>query len=62
MADDNCDPKKECEEDETNIVTMVDVLKAEEIMEENADAVLGSADDKNCTYSEVSWWINVNIS
>lgn len=56
MADDNnyCDPKKECEEDETNIVTMVDVLKAEEIMEENADAVLGSADDKNCTYSEVS--------
>lgn len=54
MADDNnCDPMKEFE-DETTIVTMVDVLKAEEIMEENADAVLGSADDKNCTYSEVS--------
>jgi len=39
------------EEDEANTVTMVDVLKEEEILEENADAVLGPGDDEHCTYS-----------
>lgn len=47
----NSNENNECDED--GIVTMVDVLKAEEILEENADAVLGPGDDKNCTYSEV---------
>uniref|UniRef100_A0A1B6G5X7 UBR-type domain-containing protein n=1 Tax=Cuerna arida TaxID=1464854 RepID=A0A1B6G5X7_9HEMI len=40
------------QDNEENIVTMVDVLKAEETLEENADAVLGPGDDKNCTYNE----------
>ncbi|XP_046663572.1 putative E3 ubiquitin-protein ligase UBR7 [Homalodisca vitripennis] len=45
--------KEENDQDnEETIVTMVDVLKAEEILEENADAVLGPGDDKNCTYNE----------
>uniref|UniRef100_A0A1B6LGN1 UBR-type domain-containing protein n=1 Tax=Graphocephala atropunctata TaxID=36148 RepID=A0A1B6LGN1_9HEMI len=44
--------KGENDDNEESIVTMVDVLKAEEIMEENADAVLGPGDDKNCTYNE----------
>ncbi|XP_054263286.1 putative E3 ubiquitin-protein ligase UBR7 [Macrosteles quadrilineatus] len=46
----NINESNECDED--GIVTMVDVLKAEEILEENADAVLGPGDDKNCTYNE----------
>ena len=29
---------------------MLDVLKDEEAMEEDAKAVLGNADDKNCSY------------
>ena len=31
-------------------VTMVDVLQDEAELEEDAKAVLGAADDKNCTY------------
>ena len=31
-------------------ITMLDVLQDEEAMEEDAKAVLGNADDKNCSY------------
>ncbi|KAJ9594325.1 hypothetical protein L9F63_014242 [Diploptera punctata] len=43
--------KEECPDEETNVVTMVDVLKEEEELEDDAKAVLGASDDKNCTYS-----------
>lgn len=41
-------------EGDDTIVTMVDVLKEEEMMQENIDAVLGPADDQNCTFEDVS--------
>ncbi|KAG8243396.1 hypothetical protein J6590_045247 [Homalodisca vitripennis] len=58
--------KEENDQDnEETIVTMVDVLKAEEILEENADAVLGPGDDKNCTYNELKTvklnFLHINI-
>ena len=37
-----------------NEVSMVDVLKEEEQMEEDATAVLGDGDLQNCTYDQVS--------
>lgn len=37
-------------EGDENSVTMVDVLKEQEAFEEDAEAVLGASDDKNCTY------------
>jgi E3 ubiquitin-protein ligase UBR7 len=44
-------PKEECLEEESNVITMVDVLKEEEELEDDAKAVLGASDDQNCTYS-----------
>lgn len=41
----------ECEGEK--VVTMMDVLKEQEDFEEDANAVLGGSDDKNCTYSKV---------
>ncbi|ELT99453.1 hypothetical protein CAPTEDRAFT_222324 [Capitella teleta] len=38
------------ESDEENVVSMVDILEEEKYLEENANAVLGGSDDKNCTY------------
>ncbi|XP_041988113.1 putative E3 ubiquitin-protein ligase UBR7 [Aricia agestis] len=35
-----------------NVVTMMDVLKEQEDFENNANAVLGASDEKNCTYSK----------
>lgn len=43
MAD--CDGEK--------VVTMMDVLQEQQDFEEDANAVLGASDDKNCTYSKV---------
>ncbi|XP_076686191.1 putative E3 ubiquitin-protein ligase UBR7 [Andrena cerasifolii] len=37
---------------EENSVTMLDVLREENQLEEDACAVLGASDDKNCTYSQ----------
>ncbi|XP_063378144.1 putative E3 ubiquitin-protein ligase UBR7 [Cydia fagiglandana] len=34
------------------VVTMMDVLQEQEEFEEDANAVLGASDDKNCTYSK----------
>jgi len=39
------------EEDEVDGVTMVDVLKEEEALEEDAAAVLGNVSDSSCSYS-----------
>lgn len=41
-------------EDESNTMTLGDILKAEELLEESADAVLGAGDAKHCTSSEVT--------
>ncbi|XP_033354693.1 putative E3 ubiquitin-protein ligase UBR7 isoform X2 [Bombus vosnesenskii] len=38
--------------EEENSVTMLDVLREENQLEEDAYAVLGASDDKNCTYSK----------
>lgn len=38
--------------EEENSVTMLDVLREEKQLEEDAYAVLGASDDKNCTYSK----------
>ena len=46
--------KEECNEEESNVITMVDVLKEEEELEDDAKAVLGASDDQNCTYSRVN--------
>lgn len=43
------------EEEEEEPVTMLDVLHDEESLEQDAKAVLGSADDKNCTYKADSY-------
>nr|XP_018905030.1 PREDICTED: putative E3 ubiquitin-protein ligase UBR7 [Bemisia tabaci] len=38
--------------DESNSVTMLEVLAAEKALEEDANAVLGDSDEKNCTYPQ----------
>lgn len=40
----------ECDGDK--VVTMMDVLQEQQDFEEDANAVLGASDDKNCTYSK----------
>lgn len=42
----------ECKEDDSNVITMLDVLEEEKMLEDDALAVLGASDDKNCTYSQ----------
>ena len=37
-------------------VTLVEVLEEQAKLEEDADAVLGGSDDKNCTYNLVCWY------
>lgn len=39
--------------DGDKVVTMMDVLQEQQDFEEDANAVLGASDDKNCTYSKV---------
>jgi E3 ubiquitin-protein ligase UBR7 len=46
--------KEESVEEDTNVVTMVDALKEEQELEDDAKVVLGASDDKNCTYSQVN--------
>lgn len=41
------------ENQDKDVVTMLDVLEEENELEEDANAVLGGADDKICTYSKV---------
>lgn len=39
--------------EEENSVTMLDVLQEEKELEDDANAVFGSSDDKICTYGKV---------
>lgn len=41
-------------EDGDRVVTMSEILENEQEMLDDANAVLGAMDDKNCTYAEVS--------
>lgn len=50
------DPLTENPEDE-NVMTLNDVLEYEDELIENTAAVLGAANDKNCSYAEVSVFI-----
>lgn len=43
--------------DDSNVVTMVDVLEQENELEKVYVAVLGASDEKCCTYSRVSTYI-----
>ena len=45
--------RKDKEEEEDEIVSMVEVLAEQEALEESADAVLGGSDERNCTYLQV---------
>jgi len=45
-------PEETEPQEATECVTMLDVLQDENDLEEDARAVLGSADDRNCTYSD----------
>lgn len=36
-----------------DVLSMIDVLKEENELEEEANAVLGDSDDQNCTYPKV---------
>lgn len=47
------DPTVTDGEEEDQGVTLVEVLEEQAKLEEDADAVLGGSDDKNCTYSMV---------
>ena len=40
--------QEEAEDDA--VVSMVEILEAEEKLQEDANAVLGGSDDRNCTY------------
>lgn len=53
--------KEESIEEETNVITMIDVLKEEQDLEDDAKAVLGASDDQNCTYSRVNIYPNFSI-
>ncbi|RZF43139.1 hypothetical protein LSTR_LSTR012559 [Laodelphax striatellus] len=46
------DSNFENNEDEGNTVTMMDVLEEQQKLEEDAYAVLGASDDKNCSYNQ----------
>lgn len=40
--------------DDEGVISIREALQAEEILEEETAAVLGDADDNNCTYSKVN--------
>lgn len=48
--------------EEENSVTMLDVLKEEHQLEEDANAVLGASDDKYCTYIKVIIFFSCFVS
>lgn len=53
-------PQTSILDDEENSVTMLDVLQEENALEEDANAVLGAADDQNCTYNKVRRIFNLS--
>lgn len=53
ITDDNEEDEDGLESGE-EVVTMLDVLKEEAELENNADAVLGASDENQCTYHQVN--------
>lgn len=51
---DNSRPGSPQIDDDEDTITMLDVLEDENKLQEEASAVLGNSDEKNCTYSKVS--------
>lgn len=49
----NCSAEDQSDNEDSETVTMLDVLQEEQDLEENAFAVLGGSDDQNCTYVKV---------
>ena len=54
-TDSKCEGRENPDLSEDTGVSMVDVLEEETKLEEDANAVLGDSDDKNCTYLMVSF-------
>ena len=55
----NVEPRCSTHEDDSiepaeGAISMIDVLEEEKQLEDDANAVLGDSDDKNCTYLMVS--------
>lgn len=46
--------------DGDKVVTMMDVLQEQQEFEDDANAVLGASDDKNCTYPKVRLTLKVS--
>ena len=44
-----------------DVVSMLDVLQEDAVLEDEANAVLGASDDKQCTYNEVATLILIEI-
>lgn len=53
MSDENLAGNAESEKGEDAIISMVDYLKEEEELVEDANAVLGDSDENHCTYEMV---------
>lgn len=53
----NVEDAEMAECDGEKVVTMMDVLQEQQEFEEDANAVLGASDDKNCTYSKVKRYL-----
>lgn len=51
----------ESEEAEESGISMVEVLQEEEERQLNAAAVLGAADDTQCTYDQVKAWTHHSV-
>ena len=47
------------EKEEDSGLSMLDVLEEQEQLEEDANAVLGGSDDKNCTYDMVKLSVSI---
>lgn len=52
-AENGLEDSEMADQEGQKVVTMMDVLKEQEEFEEDANAVLGASDDKDCTYSKV---------
>ncbi|KAI5633853.1 putative zinc finger in n-recognin (UBR box) domain-containing protein [Phthorimaea operculella] len=52
MATNGLNTSEDAEMADCKVVTMMDVLREQQDFEEDANAVLGASDDKNCTYSK----------
>lgn len=49
-------------DDDDDVITLQEAIQAEQARIADANAVLGSCDPKNCTYSQVCIYSRINIS